>query len=197
MKKLFILFSLFFILISCDVVNNVAGTLALTQCKYSYSSIGNLTLGGINLQNANGISSLNPVTAAGLLAAFGKSTLPLQFTLNLNVKNPNTQTALLNGLQYILEIDNVEMTTGSLDSKLQVAGGQTGLLPLQIGFDLKKALSGQSGDAVKNMAYNFVGLGDRPSNVTIRLKPTLNVGGQSIVSPAYIPVSFTYGKGNK
>jgi LEA14-like dessication related protein len=121
----------------------------------------------------------------------------LQFTLNLNVKNPNYQTAILNGLQYALEIDNVEMTTGAIDSKMQIATGQIAELPVNLSFDLKKALSGQSADAVKNMAFNFVGLGDKPSNVTVRLKPTLVIGGQTLVSPAYIPVSFTYGKNNK
>lgn len=191
------LLSFVFVCFSCDVAKNVAGTYSLLQCEYNYKSITGLTLAGTNLQNVQSLSSLNPLDVANLVSAFSKSSVPLQFTLNLSVKNPNYQTAILNGLQYVLEIDNVEMTTGTIDSKMQIATGQIAELPVNLSFDLKKALSGQSADAVKNMAFNFVGLGDKPSNVTVRLKPSLVIGGQTLVSPAYIPVSFTYGKNNK
>ncbi len=197
MRKVILLLSLALTFISCDVTKNLAGAYSLSQCQYKYNSISGLTLSGIDLQNVTSLSSLNPLTAANLLAAFGKSSIPLQFTLNLNVMNPNYQPALLNGLQYIVEIDNVEMTSGSVNSKIQIATGQTIQLPINIAFDLKKAMSGQSGDAMKNMAYNFVGFGDKPTNVTIRLKPSLDIGGQLVPSPVYIPVSFTYGKGSK
>lgn len=197
MKQLLILLSFILITSSCDVAKNMAGTYSLTQCEYKYGSINNLNLAGVNLQNVTSLSSLNPLTAANLVAAFSKSTLPLQFTLNLNVKNPNYQTAILNGLQYVLVIDNIEMTTGSVDSKMQIATGQIAQLPINISFDLKKAMKGETGDAVKNLAFNFVGLGDTPSNVTIKLKPTIDINGQLMASPVYIPVFFTYGKNNK
>jgi hypothetical protein len=90
-----------------------------------------------------------------------------------------------------LEIDGVEMTTGYLDSKLQVAGGQKALLPVNLVFDLKQVMSGESLTAVKNLAFNFAGIGDASSKVTMRLQPTLSVSGKSYKSPGYIPVSFT------
>jgi hypothetical protein len=182
--------------LSCDVAKQVAGAYNMTQCKYDYHSISNLSLAGINLQNASSLSSLNPLTAANLLAAFTTSggSLPLQFTLNINVTNPGVQTALLNGLGYILEIDGMEMTAGSLNSGLQILGGQKAQLPVNLAFDLKKVMSGQSLTAVKNLAFNFAGIGDSPSNVTVKLQPTLSIGGQILKSPTYIPLSFTLNK---
>ncbi len=198
MKKTISLLSVILLFLSCDVAKQVAGSAYnLTQCQYTYKSISGLNLGGVDLQSATSLSSLNPLTAASLLASLSKSSLPLQFTLNLNVKNPGTQAAALSGLQYILEIDDVQMTEGLLNQQLSVAGGATSTLPMQLSFDLKKVLSGQSADAVKNMAFNFAGLSDTPSKVTIKLRPSMSVGGQVITSPVYIPVSFTYGKGYK
>jgi LEA14-like dessication related protein len=199
MKKIFFRFVALFIFanfLSCDVAQQVVGTYSLTQCKYDYKSISNLSLAGINLQNASSLSSLNPLSAANLLAAFTTSngTLPLQFTLNLDVTNPGVQTALLNGLGYILEIDGLEMSTGFLDSKLQVPGGQKAQLPVNLAFDLKQVMSGQSLTAIKNLAFNFAGIGDASSKVTMKLQPTLSVGGKSYKSPTYIPVSFTLNK---
>jgi len=188
MKKIIALFSLALIMFSCDVGKSLMGAYSLTQCKYEYNSISALSLGGVNLSSDNLVSS-----ALALTSMFTKSTLPLQFTLNLDVKNPGTQTALLNGLQYLLEIDGVEMTTGSMASKMQVAPGGSSLLPINLNFDLKKAMSGQSADAIKNLALNFVGMGSQATKVTFKLKPSLTVGGQQLQSPSFIPVSFTYG----
>ena len=188
MKKIIALFSLAFVMFSCDVTQQLLGTYSLTQCKYEYNSISNLSLGGVNL-NANNLVS----SALALTSLFTKSSIPLQFTLHLDVKNPGTQMALLNGLQYMLDIDGIEMTTGSVDSKLQVAPGEVSKLPVNLSFDLKKAMSGQSADAIKNLALNFVGLGSEATKVTFKLKPSFTVGGQQVQSPAFIPVSFTCG----
>ena len=188
MKKIIALFSLALVMFSCDVAKTMLGAYSLTQCEYKYNSISNLSLGGVNLNPDNLVSS-----ALALTSLFTKSSIPLQFTLNLDVKNPGTQTALLNGLQYLLEIDGIEMTTGSVDSKMQVTPGGMSRLPVNLNFDLKKAMSGQSSDAIKNLALNFVGIGSEATKVTFKLKPSLTVGGQQVQSPSYIPVTFNFG----
>ncbi|GHV56260.1 hypothetical protein FACS1894182_02450 [Bacteroidia bacterium] len=177
---------------SCDVAQQVLGTYQMTQCKYDFNSISGLTLAGINLQNTSSLTSLNPLNLATLTSAFTSKSgsLPLNFTLNLDVTNPGMQAALLNGLGYILEIDGHEMTTGSLQKKLQIDGGQKIVLPIQMAFDLKQVLSGESLDAIKNLAFNFAGIGSSSSNVTVKLKPSFTVGNQTLASPTYIPVSF-------
>lgn len=195
MNKIISIVSIVLLLSSCDAAKQAAGSAySLTQCEYQYNSIAGLTLAGVNLQNVNSLSSLNPLTAAGLVAAFTSGgSLPLQFTLNLNVKNPGTHSAALSGLQYILEIDGVQMTEGALSNQFSVAAGATSVMPVAMSFDLRKAMSGQSADAIKNLAYNFVGLGDSSSKVTLKLRPSMMISGQSITSPVYIPVSFSYG----
>lgn len=196
MKKIVTLIITAVVCFSCDVAQQVAGTYNMTQCKYDYNSISNLTLSGINLQNVSSISSLNPISAANLLAAFNTSSgsLPLNFTLNIGVTNPGLQTALLNGLGYILEIDGQQMTTGFLNQNLQVAPDQKVVLPIDMAFDLKKVMAGESLNAIKNLAFNFAGIGGGSSNVTVKLQPSLVIGGQTFKSPNYIPVSFTLNK---
>jgi len=196
MKKIVALFGIIVFFFSCDVAKQLAGTYALTQCKYIFNSIAGLTLGGINLQNVNSLSSLNPLAAANLLAAFTSpnGSLPLNFTLNLDVTNPGVQTALLNGANYILEIDGTQMTQGSVNQQIQISSGQTATLPISMAFDLKKVMSGQSLDAIKNLAFNFAGIGNAASNVTVKLKPSLVVGGSPVSAPDYIPISFTLNK---
>jgi LEA14-like dessication related protein len=197
MKKIAALFLTLAVFYACDAVNQLAGAYNITQCKYEYKSISGLSLAGVSLQNASSLSSLNPVAMAQLLAAFTSSSgsLPLNFTLNLDVSNPNVQAAALSGLSYILSIDGNEMTQGTLDRQISIAAGETAVLPVQLAFDLKQALSGKSIDAIKNLALNFAGIGSGSSNVTFRLKPSVNVGGYTVAAPSYIPVSFTVSGG--
>jgi len=196
MKKIIVLVSFVLVWVGCDVAKNLAGTYSLMQCQYKYNSISNINLSGVSVKNVNSLTAADILSLTGLIKAFSGSTIPLQFTLNLDVTNPNYQPAILNTLQYILEIDNIEMTTGTVDSKMQIATGQIAQLPVNIAFDLKKAMKNETLDAVKTMALNFVGLGDRATNVTIKLKPSLDIGGQQLASPIYIPVTFSYGKTN-
>ena len=200
MKKIILSLSLLLTLFACDVAKNVVGNAYnLFQCEYEYKSISGLTLNGVNLQDVNSITSLNPLSAASLLAAVsgGNSPLPLNFTLNLNVKNSSAERAALSGLQYVLLIDDVQMTEGFMTQALSVSPGGTSTFPIQVSFDLREVLSGKSADAVKNMAFNFVGLGDTASRVTVKLRPSMMIGEQNIISPVQIPISFTYGKGHK
>ncbi|MDR0506483.1 MAG: hypothetical protein LBH32_06680 [Dysgonamonadaceae bacterium] len=196
MKKIVAFIFIATCMLSCDVAQQLMGTYNMTQCKYEYNSISGLTLAGINMQNISSLSSLNPVSAANLIAAFASpnGSLPLNFVLNIDVTNPGVQTALLNGLSYILEIDGIEMTQGVLNKQIKIGSGQKTVLPVSMAFDLKKVLSGKSMDAVKNLAFNFSGIGTGASNVTFRLKPSFNVGGKTFNSPNYIPVSFTLKK---
>lgn len=191
MKKLVLLLALSLGFLSCDVAKQTLGSAySLTQCEYDYQSITGLTLAGVSLQNG---SSFNPLAAAGLLTALNSSSLPLQFTLQLGVKNPGKSEAALSGLQYILEIDGIAMTEGFLNQALRVPSGSSTVMPLQMSFDLKKAMSGQSAEAVKNMAYNLAGIGQSASQVTFRIKPSMLLGGQNVVSPVYIPITFSFG----
>ena len=196
MKKGIALFSLILCMFSCGVSQELAkqatGLYAISTCKYVFQSITEMVLAGINMQNAKSITS-NPLAAANLLAAFSNpnGSLPLSFTLNLGVTNPSVQTALLNGASYVLNIDGNDLTQGSLERPFQVGAGQTATLPITISFDLKKAMSGKSLDAIKNLAFNFAGIGNASSNVTLKLKPSFMVNGSPISTPDYIPISFS------
>ncbi|MDR2533391.1 MAG: hypothetical protein LBC81_01210 [Tannerellaceae bacterium] len=177
----------------CDVVKQMGGAYNMTQCNYSYRSVSNLRIAGMDLSKGVSIAWLPRIT--GILSGTAQS-VPLNFTLNVDVENPNRTAAMLQGLQYILSIDNVDFTTGVVNRSLNIPGGGSQLMPLDIGFDLAELLRGESKDAVVNIVRNFLGVGDKASNVTFRIKPTFLIGSVPVTSPAYIPVSFTFGGKN-
>lgn len=175
-----------------SALSGLGSALNLVQCDYSYNSLSNLSLSGMNLSGSNALSLSNIATITSILTGNANS-IPMNFTVNLDVKNPNDSKASLSGLSYNLKIDGIQFTTGSLNQSFSVAGGSTQVLPLNVGFDLATLLSGGSRNSVVNIVKNFIGIGSEKSKVTLDLYPTINVSGISLKSPVAIPVSFSFG----
>lgn len=190
-KKILALLFLTTSLISCDTIQQgMSGTYNLIKCEYSYQSITGMSISGIDASNGLSLTSIPKITS---ILNGSASSIPLNFTLNLNVKNPNESAALLNGLQYIISIDDIEFTTGSVNKTLNIAPGKTQTLPLTIGVDLATLMKNNSKDAIIGISKNFLGIGSKKSNVTLQLKPTFKAGTTYITSPVYIPVNFSFG----
>lgn len=189
-KLLFSLLIVFFALSGCDTAKQVEGAYNMTQCKYNYKSISSLSLAGMDLSKGVSLTHIPQITS---VLSGKSSSIPLNFTLNLDVTNPNQSAALLQGLQYAVSIDGIEFTTGRVNQALNIASGETQVLPLTIGFDVATMMKGESKNAVENIVKNFIGIGSEKSNVTIQLKPSFKIGTQVITSPYNIPVSFSFG----
>lgn len=178
------------ILSGCEAAKVLQSTYNMKNCNYKYDSISNLKISDIDL--SKGLSVVNTAKALSILNG-SASSIPLDFTLNIEVHNPNTSHAAFQALQYIIRIDDIEFTTGNIAQAFSVASGETKQLPIHIGIDLATLASNHSKTTIGNIVKNFIGIGDEKSNVALLLKPTYHVGGSTITSPVYIPVGFTFG----
>lgn len=190
-KRIFALLVIVATLVSCDSVQQgLKSTYNMINCEYNYKSISGLSVSGIDVSNGLSLTAIPKITS---ILTGSATSIPLNFNLNLDVKNPNQSAAMLHGLQYILSIDGIQFTTGSINQSLNIGAGQTQTLPLSIGVDLASLMKSNSKDAVVDIAKNFLGMGSKKSEVSLQLKPSFNVGGTTIASPVYIPVSFSFG----
>ena len=189
-KRILSLLLIAVVLVGCDAAKGLSGAYNMINCNYSYRSISGLTVSGINASSGLSVANIAKVTS---ILSGTASSIPLNFTLNMDVNNPNQSAAMLNGLQYIVSIDNIQFTTGSLNQSLNIAAGQTQTLPINIGIDLATLMQNNSKDAVLGIAKSLLGISSNTSNVTVQLKPTFLIGNTPISSPTYIPVSFSFG----
>lgn len=179
---------------SCDVMQQVSQINNLTKCEFRLESVQHLNLAGINVQNVKSISDLNMFDAAKIASAVGSQQFPLDFTLNIEAKNPNTKAAGMTRIDWILLIDNIEMTRGIQDQQITIpADNGIATIPMQMHVDLQKALTGKSADAVINFAMNLAGTGNKPTRFTLQMKPTITVGGFPITYPGYLNVKTDFG----
>jgi len=178
---------------SCDVLNQVTQISNLTKCDFRLESVQQLNLAGIYVQNVHKLSDLNMFDAANLAAAVSSKQFPLDFTLNVEARNPNTANAGMTKIDWILLIDDIEMTRGILDQQVTVpANNGIAIIPLKMHVDLQKALTGKSADAVINFGMNLAGSGNKPTRFTLQMKPTITVNGFPITYPGYVNVKTEY-----
>jgi hypothetical protein len=190
MKRLVVIAFTLIALASCDVLQQAQQMATLAKCDFRIRTVENTSLAGVNVQRIQHLSDVNLMDAARLTAAYAGKSFPLTFTLNVEARNPNAGTASMQRLDWILYIDNIEMASGTNTQPITIPGNQgTAIIPLQISTDLKKSLSGKSGDAILNFGFNLAGAGNTPSRITLKAKPTITISGFQVSYPGYISVS--------
>jgi hypothetical protein len=164
-----------------------------SKCEFRLESLTDIKLAGINIQNATSMADLGIMDYAKISSAIASGALPFSFNLNVQARNPNPGTASMNKLDWILLIDKIEMTRGILDKRIEILPQNIATFPVAMNFDLMKALSGKSGEALLNLAFNLSGSGERPTRITLKAKPTIMIGTNPIQYPGYNSVDQDFG----
>ncbi len=178
----------------CEVVQQAQQAVNLVNCQFRISSVSNVTVGGVNVTSYKSVKDLNFADVAKITAAAAKSNFPLTMTLNLEGKNPNTASAGLNRIDYILFIDDIQMTAGYVEKSFTIPPNNgTAMIPLNFTFDLKQVLQGKTLDAIINFGFNLAGVGNKPTRISIKLKPSIMIGPTQLEYPGYLTVGTEFG----
>ena len=183
----------FLILSSCSVLQQTTEMKNFGKCEFRIESTKNMKLAGVNIQDKNAMSDLSFTDLAKIGSAMASGSMPLVFDLNIETKNPNPVLAAMNKLDWILLIDDVEMTRGVLDKRIEIPANSVYTFPVAINFDVMKAMSGKSKDALINFALNLAGMSDKPTKIKLRAKPTLYFGTTPVEYPGYITIRQEFG----
>lgn len=199
MKKNISFLSLILILLflipqsGCDVAQQAQKASNLVRCDFRIRSVEKLSIAGVSFQNVKSVNDLNIGDLARIMAGLTSPTVPLSLQLNLEGRNPNSTPAGLNRLEWILFIDDIQMTGGILENPFTIPASGTANIPVQIGMDLKQVLKGKSADAILNFCMNLAGVGNVPTRFKVKLKPTIYLAGVPLTYPGYIVVKTSYG----
>ena len=180
-------------LTGCSVTRQAQEAANLANCDFRIISVENITMGGVPVQNVKSVRDLNMGDLAMLMAGFASPTFPLTLQLNLQGKNQNPKPAGMNRIEWILFIDDIQMTSGILDKPFLIPPNNgTVNIPVEIGLDLKQVMNGKSSEAILNFGLNLAGMGNKPSRFKIKIKPTISFGGSQLALPGYITVKTEY-----
>ncbi len=184
---------LVFLLHSCSFLKEIT---TLGKCEFRVTTLENPELAGVDISNIHGFSDINFVDMGIITASVMQGVLPLDFTLNLETKNPNPATAALNKLEYIAYIDDVQIASGTLNQRIEIpANGGVKTIPLRLHTDLIEILKKDSRQALINFGLNLADAGNRPTRVSLKVKPTILVGTMEIVYPGYFTLKYEFASG--
>ena len=175
---------------SCDVLQQMV---TFTKCEFKMNSLTDTKLAGVNIQKVSSFSDLSFMDAANITKTLLGGELPLTFNLNIAAKNPNSATAAMQKMNWILYIDDNEITQGILDQPVNIPPGQTVNIPLAIKLDLKKLFNDKTKNSLLNFAFNLADAGDYPTRVKLAIKPTIDIAGIPIEYPGYFNLKKEFG----
>jgi len=196
MKRIAVVVAVGLLASGCSFLNQFSQMRTFAQCKFRLVGIEQVRLAGVRIDGKTSLKQVNVLDAVRLTAALRGGALPLGLVVNVEARNPNPVPAAMNRLAWILLVDGREMTRGQLDRRVEIsANGGVASLPVAVELDLRQALSGESGDSMLNLAFNVAGEGTRPTHVTVKVKPSILIAGQTVDFPDYITISTEFGGG--
>jgi hypothetical protein len=177
----------------CTVQQQVQQAKTLVNCDFRIMSVENVQMAGVLIKNESSLNDFSLADAARIMQAFSSGKFPLNFQLNLEGKNPNSSPAGMNRLEYILFLDDNQITSGGLYRSFQIPPNNgTAIIPIQVNLDLKQLLSGKTIDAMVNLGLNIAGMGTHPTRITAKIKPTIMIGNTPLTYPGYITIRTEY-----
>lgn len=194
MKKLLLIFLALPVLSGCSILSEMT---AFTRCEFSFHSAQDPRLSGIDISNKQSFQDFRLMDGQALLANIARGTLPFSVTANVEVRNPGTTRAAVNAIDWIALIDDVQVAEGRVSDRVEVTpGGGRSIIPVQISTDLFQYLEGDNARTMLNFALNLVDAGGQPTRLSMKIKPSVMVGSQSIYYPGYFTIDREFRSGN-
>ncbi len=190
MKRM-IIFCLAAILVAGCGLNKQARQIeALEKCTYEISSADSIYLAGRDVSALVKNRNFNLSNVPELALALFRKNIPLKARVNLKISNPSANEAAINQFEYIVLIKNQEIANGFVNQKVVVEPGGTTVVPVRVNSNIYSFLS--NGKTMEEI-LDFVrggesGAAERKGVVTIKIKPTIDVGGKLVKYPGYITI---------
>ena len=188
MKTLIILFVTMG-LASCDVLNQVAQMANLVNCTFDFNSVNQIQMLGVNLSKGMSKTDLNATQLLSLADAIMRKQLPVTFNVNVDVKNPNSIAAAMTKMDYILTLNGKQVVSTTMNNGINVPANSSSVVSIPITTDLFQLFSGESADAIVNLAFKLAGASSNPVNVGLKVKPYISINGQQLAYPDFISMN--------
>jgi len=190
MKRLSLILLVVVLLAGCGLNKQARQIEALEKCTYDISSADSIYLAGRDISKLVKSRTLELRNIPELALALFRKNIPLKARVNLTINNPTSTEAAINQFEYIVLIKNQEIANGFVNQKVSVAPGGSATVPVRVNSNIYSLIS--NGKTMEEI-LDFVrggesGAAERKGVVTIKIKPTIDVGGKLVKYPGYITI---------
>lgn len=171
----------------CQQLKNVAALANIKNLQFKLGDVNGFLLNGVDISNQ---TKIGPLEVAKVGAAVARGTLPVEFTLNVLAKNPNTGSGstqptplYLNKMEWTMIINDRTTISGVVNRELEIpASGQTTTIPLQMRLDLFKFFNDESAADLIDLALAIGGANGSSTNLKLLAKVAVRVPGFGTVN---------------
>ncbi|WP_026897361.1 NDR1/HIN1-like protein [Daejeonella oryzae] len=190
-KFLYFLF-ISFLFASCNLNNQAKQVNALEKCTYEITSADSVYVAGKNVSKLIQNNSIDINNMPELAIAYMRQNIPFKAKLNLQIKNPTQNKASINQFEYIVLLKDQELARGTVDQKVSVEPGETTRVPVNVKGNIYQILS--NGKTMKDIVEflkgtKAVGGPEKKGIVTLKIKPTIEVGNKLVAYPGFITIN--------
>ena len=189
LKKTLIVLFVTMGLASCSVLSQMAQVANFVNCKFDFNSVDKIQMLGVNLSKGMSKTDLNATQLLSLANALMKRELPVTFNVNVNVNNPNSIAAAMTKMDYILTLNGKQVVSTTMNNAINVPAKSSSIVSIPITTDLFQLFSGESADAIVNLAFKLAGASSNPVNVGLKVKPYIKIGDQQLAYPDFITMN--------
>lgn len=190
-KRTFIILFVALGLSSCNLLTQVAQMANFANCTFDFNSINKIQMLGVNLSKGMTKDDLNATQLLNLANALMKRELPVTFNVNLDVENPNSIAAAMSKMDYIVSLNGKQVISTTMNNSINVPAKSKNTITIPVTTDLFQLFSGESADAILNMAFKLAGASSDPVKLGLQVKPYITINNQQLSYPNYITINKT------
>jgi hypothetical protein len=190
-KRTFIILFVALGLSSCNLLTQVAQMANFANCTFDFNSINKIQMLGVNLSKGMTKDDLNATQLLNLANALMKRELPVTFNVNLDVENPNSIAAAMSKMDYIVSLNGKQVISTTMNNSINVPAKSKNTITIPVTTDLFQLFSGESADAILNMAFKLAGASSDPVKLGLQVKPYITINNQQLAYPNYITINKT------
>lgn len=171
---------------SCSTVKQVSEMSRLNSCEFSFEGIRSLRLAGIDLGDGTSAGGIQGGQLMQLVNAMFQKNIPISLDVMMKVDNPNNKAATVSRMDYIILLEGMELLNGETKTQYTIGPNSSEVLPLPLQTELFTALAAQNREDITRLINKFTGKDQEPMEVTVRIKPYINIGLTSLPYPGYL-----------
>lgn len=176
---------------SCDLLTQMAQMANFANCTFDFNSINKIQMLGVNLSKGMTKDDLNATQLLNLANALMKRELPVTFNVKLDVENPNSIAAAMSKMDYIVSLNGKQVISTTMNNSINVPAKSKNTITIPVTTDLFQLFSGESADAILNMAFKLAGASSDPVKLGLQVKPYITINNQQLAYPNYITINKT------
>jgi LEA14-like dessication related protein len=172
-----------------QIATQTAQAINLKNCTFNVNGINQIKMMGIDLSKGMNKTNLSAMQLLSVTNSLLNKKLPVSFNVNLDVNNPNGIAASLGKMDYIISLNNKEVISSTFTDGFSIPANSKGQVAIPITTDLFQLFSGETADAILNLAFKLAGAQSNPVNLGVKVKPYIKVNNTSLAYPDYITIN--------